>query len=53
MTENWYGLFSVTTGAYQGGIGFFSSLEEAEKAADLSEEEQEESYVGEANWARF
>lgn len=50
---DWYGLFSLHTGAYQGGLGFFSSLEEAEEAASLSDEEQEESYVGEANWARF
>lgn len=50
---DWYGLFSVNTGAYQEGIGFFDSLAEAEEAASLSDDERDESYVGIANWARF
>lgn len=49
----YYGLFSVDTGAYQGGLGYFESLEEAMEDAALTPDEQELSYVGVANWASF
>lgn len=50
----YYGIFSVKTGAYQGGIGFFETDEEAEQYAnDAGYLDDDQSYVGEAEWARY
>lgn len=51
MDEHYYALFSNATGAYQGGIGFFASEEEAEESAGARGMLDDNVYVAEADWA--